>query len=60
MAIEIKHSIAPTLSKGFHIACTDLYIGQRYVVYPDTERFAVRYVAQAIGLVELMQVLRAS
>jgi predicted AAA+ superfamily ATPase len=59
MAIEIKRSTAPTLSKGFDIACDDLNIAQRYVVYPGTERFAMRYGAQAVGLVELMRVLGA-
>ena len=47
------------LSKGFDIACADLNIAQRYVVYPGTERFPLRYGAQAIGLVELMKLLAA-
>jgi predicted AAA+ superfamily ATPase len=58
MAIEIKRSSAPALSKGFDIACTDLQVAQRYVVYPGTERFPLRYGTQAVGLVELMQLLR--
>jgi predicted AAA+ superfamily ATPase len=59
MAIEIKRSSAPALSKGFDIACSDLKIERRYVVYPGTERFPLRYGTQAIGLVELMKVLTA-
>ena len=59
MAIEIKRSSAPSLSKGFDIACSDLKIERRYVVYPGTERFPLRYGTQAIGLVELMKVLAA-
>ena len=55
MAIEIKRSTAPSLSKGFDVACNDLGISQRFVVYPGTERFPMRHGAQAIGLVELMQ-----
>ncbi len=58
MAIEIKRSTAPTLSKGFDMACTDLNIQQRFVVYPGTERFSMRYGAQAIGLLELMHLLQ--
>jgi hypothetical protein len=46
------------LSKGFDVACADLNIEQRYVVYPGTDRFAMRHGAQAIGLRELMQVLQ--
>lgn len=59
MAIEIKRSTAPSLSKGFDIACNDLGISQRFVVYPGTERFPMRHGAQAIGLVELMQRLQS-
>lgn len=60
MAIEIKRSTAPTLNKGFDIACADLEIKQRFVVYPGTERFVMRYGTRAIGLVELMHVLRTA
>ena len=60
MAIEIKRSTAPTLSKGFDIACDDLKIERRFVVYPGAESYPLRHGAQAVGLVELMQTLRAS
>lgn len=60
MAIEIKRSSAPSVSKGFSIACDDLGIEHRFVVYPGTERFPMRHGAQAVGLVELMQTLRAA
>jgi predicted AAA+ superfamily ATPase len=59
MAIEIKRSTAPSLSKGFDVACNDLGISQRFVVYPGTERFPMRHGAHAIGLVELMQRLQS-
>lgn len=58
MAIEIKRSSAPTLSKGFDIACDDLNIEQRYLVYPGSDRFPMRYGTQAVGLVELMRLLQ--
>ncbi len=57
MAMEIKRSTAPTLSKGFDIACADLEVEQRWVVYPGAERFPVRHGAHAIGLAALMQML---
>jgi uncharacterized protein len=60
MAIEIKRSTAPTLSKGFDIACDDLKVEQRFVVYPGAERFPMRHSAQAIGLADLMHTIRAS
>ncbi|GHC78483.1 ATPase [Pseudorhodoferax aquiterrae] len=58
IAIEIKRSTAPNPDKGFGVACDDLGIAQRYVVYPGTERFPLRQGATALGLRELAQLLR--
>lgn len=58
MAIEIKRSSAPSPERGFAIACDDLGIDERYVVYPGNERFPLRQGAQAIGLAELIGKLR--
>jgi predicted AAA+ superfamily ATPase len=58
LAVEIKRSTAPEPEKGFSIACDDLGIAQRYVVYPGRERYPLRHGATAIGLGELMQTLR--
>lgn len=33
-AIEVKRSSAPTMSAGFHRACDDLGVSQRYLVHP--------------------------
>ena len=57
IAIEVKRSMAPSPEKGFAMACDDLNIKQRYVVYPGTERFALRHQAQAIGLQALSDLL---
>jgi predicted AAA+ superfamily ATPase len=59
MAIEVKRSSAPSPNRGFAIACDDLGVTQRYVVYPGRERFSLRHGATAIGLAELMAKLRA-
>ena len=59
IAIEVKRSSAPSLDKGFSIACDDLGIARRFVVYPGAERFALRYGAEAIGLLELCELLAA-
>lgn len=59
MAIEVKRSSAPSPNRGFAIACDDLGITQRYVVYPGREMFSLRHGATAIGLAELMAKLRA-
>lgn len=57
MAIEVKRSTNPSLSRGFGQACDDLGISQRWVVYPGTERFPLRQGAQAVGVVEMAAVL---
>jgi uncharacterized protein len=57
MAIEVKRAMAPSPEKGFAIACDDLQIAQRYVVYPGSECFPLRHGAQAIGLQELAALL---
>ena len=59
IAIEIKRSMAPSPEKGFAVACDDLQIAQRYVVYPGTERIPLRHGAMAISLQELCQLLLA-
>jgi predicted AAA+ superfamily ATPase len=60
LAIEIKRASAPSVERGFHVACEDLGITQRYVVYPGDETFALRAGVQAIGLKELAAKLSAS
>lgn len=57
-AIEIKRSSAPTVEKGFHIACEDLKPKRRYVVYPGEERFPLGSDTEAIGLTVLGQLLQ--
>ena len=57
MTIEIKRSSAPTLSKGFDVACEDLGIEQRWVVHPGADRFPMRHGAQGSGLAALMSLL---
>lgn len=54
-AIEIKRSSAPTLSKGFYLACEDIKPERRYVVYAGTESFSMASGVTAISLYELME-----
>jgi hypothetical protein len=55
MAIDIKRSTTPTVSKGFGPGLRRFrHVSQRFVVYPGTERFPMRHGAQAMGLLELM------
>ena len=60
IAIEVKRASAPRPERGFSIACDDLKITRRYVVYPGEESFALRNGAQAISLAQLCAELRDS
>ena len=57
IAIELKRSMAPSPDKGFSVACDDLQIAHRYLVYPGLERIPLRHGAQAIGLQALAEIL---
>ena len=54
LAIEIKRSLAPSLSKGFVIACEDLRAKRRYLVYPGAESFALDRRTTALPLKALV------
>lgn len=57
-AIEIKRSMAPTLSKGFHIGCEDINATKRFLVYPGKERFPAAGGTTVISLVDMMNEIR--
>jgi predicted AAA+ superfamily ATPase len=56
-AIEIKRSLAPSLERGFHLACDDVQAAQRFVVYPGTERYPAAKGVDAIGVTALAALL---
>lgn len=56
-AIEIKRSLEPRLSKGFHHACADIQPEARFVVYPGDERFKVSNGIDAINVAGLARLL---
>ena len=49
-AVEIKRSLAPTVSRGFHAAVADLKPTRRFVVHPGTDRWPIGEGVEAIGL----------
>ena len=57
IAIEVKRSSAPSLDKGFALACEDLGVTQRYLAYPGAETYPVRHGVQAISLQALAAIL---
>jgi len=56
-AIEIKRSIAPKLSKGFHFACEDIKATRKFVIYSGNERFPMKKQTEAIGIIGFIQML---
>lgn len=54
VAIEIKHSLTPHISKGFHIGCEDVDATHRYLVYPGKARFQMAKNVEAISLLDLV------
>jgi len=57
-AIEIKRSVAPKISKGFHNALNDIQPDKAFIVYAGDERYAKGKGIEAIGLTGLCFMLR--
>ena len=55
MAIEIKRSTAPTLTRGFDLACDVLRPRERYVVHGGSEAWPMRADVQAVPLSRLVE-----
>lgn len=58
-AVEIKRSSAPTVSKGYHIACEDVAATRRVVVSGANTRFPMAGGIEHIPMLELMRELLA-
>jgi len=58
-AVEIKRSSAPTVSRGYHIACDDVAATRRLVVSGATTRFPMAGGLEHVPLLELMHELLA-
>ncbi|MDP2041497.1 MAG: ATP-binding protein [Algoriphagus sp.] len=59
-AIEIKRSIAPSLSAGFHNACEDIGATKKIVVYSGKDRFPIKGEVEVIGLVEFLKMVAST
>lgn len=55
VAIEVKRSASPAISKGFHLGADDVGASERYVVYAGEETYRMSNDVWAIGLPELMR-----
>jgi uncharacterized protein len=58
-AVEIKRSSAPSVTRGFHLACADLKPAKRFVIYPGEDRFPLDGETEVLGLSELGNMLQA-
>ncbi|HCS20714.1 MAG TPA: ATPase [Bacteroidetes bacterium] len=59
IAIEIKRSLTPTVTKGFHLGCDDLKVSARYLVYPGNERYPISNNITVIPLQEMFAELKS-
>lgn len=59
IAVEIKLSNAPSLTKGFYHAIEDVQPTRTYVVVPEVESFMLKVGIRVIGLKEFLNVLAA-
>ena len=55
--VEIKKSIAPTISSGFHRACEDIGATKKHIVYSGSDRFPMRGDIEVIGLIEFVRMI---
>ena len=58
-AVEVKRSSAPTVSRGYHIACDDVGATRRLVVSSSDARFPMAGGIEHVPLLELMRELLA-
>jgi predicted AAA+ superfamily ATPase len=59
-AIEVKRSIAPSLSVGFHSACEDIGATKKIVVYSGKDRFPMKGEVEVIGLAEFLKMVAST
>ena len=54
-AIEIKRSLSPRVSRGFHVACADIKPSRSFIVHAGNDRYPVSDNLEAIGVRELAE-----
>jgi len=57
-AIEIKASHAPKLERGFHAACQDLPLAEKFVVYAGSDEFPIKDNVTVTSLAGILQRIR--
>lgn len=54
-AIEIKRSLKPKVTRGFHSACEDIQPHRKLLVYSGDDSYPIKNGIQVIGLKQIMQ-----
>lgn len=57
LAIEIKRTLSPSISKGFRIACEEIKAKERFYVIPEGNPFPLDKQTTAVGLSEFLRLL---
>jgi len=57
IAVEIKFSAAPEVSKGFRNACLDLQCSREYVVHPGSEAYPLSKTTTALPLLQVERIV---
>lgn len=58
-AIEVKRSLAPSLSKGFYYACDDISATRKFVSYPGNDKFPLSNGVEVMGLLAFLPLLQS-
>ena len=59
-AIEIRHSSAPRVSRGFHSACQDLRPARKLVVHAGNESYPLAKDVRAVTLPAIVDLVARS
>ncbi|MBI3300488.1 MAG: ATP-binding protein [Deltaproteobacteria bacterium] len=59
IAIEIKRTLAPKVSRWFQLGCEDIGATERYYVIPEGERYPLGHDTEAIALGKLVQLINS-
>jgi uncharacterized protein len=57
IAMEVKRSSAPNVERGFHVACDDLGIEKRWLIYPQDRVYPKAHGVMAMPLVEALAII---
>ena len=60
VAIEVKRTLSPTVSKGFRLGCEDVEAMESYYVIPRGDAFPLNQQTEALGLLEMLSRLHES